>query len=78
MCKKNQKTCRIQVEGKSDLEQINFIWYFEKITEMKNLPPTPKECFELLTNMKVTIAPSALIGGKVPAGWGLMLLAQWQ
>ena len=59
----------IQIEGISDLEQIDFMWYFKRSIEMKNLLPTPKEHFKLLTNMKVTLVPSALIDGKVPAGW---------
>ena len=71
---KSNEMGTIQIERKSDLEQIDFMWYFKRSIEMKNLPPTPKECFELLTNMKVTLVPSALIDGKVPAGWVLIPL----
>ena len=72
--KNSNQTGSIQIEGKSDLEQINFMWYFKRSTELKNLPPTPKEHFKLLTNMKVTLIPSALIDGKVPAGWVIIPL----
>ena len=71
---KPTKMGTIQIKGKSNLEQIDFMWYFKRSIEMKNLLPTPKECFKLLTNMKVTLVPSALIDSKVPAGWVLIPL----
>lgn len=65
-------TGRIQIKGKSDFEQIDFMWYFNRSAEMKTLSPTPEERFELLLNMKVTLVPFALIDGKVQAGWVLI------